>query len=93
MPSTLADRTPAPGDDRLVLLMTRRATVDWVLGRAAAAEPGVEIRYGVRAVGLTAEPGDPPRVRGVRTDREISPRTWSSTPPAGARRWTAGWLR
>ena len=68
MPPTLVDRTPAPGDERLLLLMTRRATVDWVLGRAAAAEPGVEIRHRVRACGLLAVPGEPPGVRGVRTD-------------------------
>ena len=68
MPPTLADRSPAPGDERLVLLMTRRQTVDWVLGRAATGEPGVDLRYGVRAEGLLADPGDPPRVRGVRTD-------------------------
>ena len=48
--------------------MTRRQTVDWVLGRAATGEPGVDLRYGVRAEGLLADPGDPPRVRGVRTD-------------------------
>ena len=68
MPPTLADRSPAPGDERLVLLMSRRQTVDWVLGRTAAGEPGVDVRYGVRAEGLLADPGDPPRVRGVRTD-------------------------
>lgn len=68
MPPTLTDRSPAPGDERLAPLMTRRATVDWVLARAAAAEPKVEIQGGVLATGLVAEPGDPPWVRGVRTE-------------------------
>ena len=68
MPATLTDRSAAPGDDELVPLMTRRATLDWVLGRAACTEPGVEIRHGLRVIGLVAEPGDPPRVRGVRTE-------------------------
>jgi 2-polyprenyl-6-methoxyphenol hydroxylase-like FAD-dependent oxidoreductase len=70
MPATLTDRSPVPGDERLVLLMTRRATVDWVLGRAAAVEPGLDLRYGVRADGVLAEPGDPPRVCGVRADQD-----------------------
>jgi 2-polyprenyl-6-methoxyphenol hydroxylase-like FAD-dependent oxidoreductase len=69
MPPSMVDREPLPGDDRLPLLMTRRATLDWVLGRTATREPGVEVRYGVRVTGLMADPGAPPRVRGVRTDR------------------------
>ncbi len=68
MPPTLTERSPAPGDEDLTLLMTRRATVDWVLGRAAFGEPGVEVRHGVQVTGLVAESGDPPRVRGVRTE-------------------------
>ncbi|OZM81325.1 NAD(P)/FAD-dependent oxidoreductase [Pseudonocardia sp. MH-G8] len=69
MPPSLTDRATLVGDDRLPLLVTRRSTVDWVLGRAAATEPGVDVRYGVQVSGLLADPGDPPRVRGVRTDR------------------------
>lgn len=67
MPPGITDRAPAPGDERLTLMMTRRATVDWVLARAAAIEPGVEIRYGSQVVGLLADPGEPPRVQSVRT--------------------------
>lgn len=66
MPATVDDRSPRPGDDDLTLVMTRRATVDWVLARAAGTEPGVEVRHGVRVTGLVAEPGAPPRVHGVR---------------------------
>lgn len=67
MPLTLEDRSPAPGDEELRPLMTRRATVDWVLGRVAAAEPGVTVRHGVTVTGLLADATDPPRVLGVRT--------------------------
>jgi len=72
MPPSLPDRDPRPGDERLVQLMTRRSTLDFVLGRAVRAEPGVTLRTRVRVTGLLAEPGarrgDPPRVTGVRTD-------------------------
>ena len=67
-PPTVPDLSPAPGDERMTLCMTRRATVDWVLARATAAQPHVEVRYGTPVTGLVADPGDPPHVRGVRTD-------------------------
>src|SRR5262249_33576019 len=47
----------------------RRSTMDWVLQRAVAAEPGLTLRFGVRATGLRARSGQPPRVVGLRTDR------------------------
>lgn len=68
MPPTLRDRAPLPGDEALRPLMTRRATLDWVLGRAAGAEPGIELRHGVQVTALVADPADPPRIRGVRTE-------------------------
>jgi 2-polyprenyl-6-methoxyphenol hydroxylase-like FAD-dependent oxidoreductase len=67
MPPGIADRAPRPGDELFTLLFTRRATVDWVLARAAAVEPGVEVRRGLPVTGLTADAGDPPLVSGVRT--------------------------
>lgn len=69
MPPSLADRSAMPGDERFPLLVTRRATVDWVLRTVAAAEPGVTLRGRERATDLLAVPGDPPRVVGVRTER------------------------
>ncbi len=74
MPDTLADTAARPGDERLMPVMTRRSTVDWVLRRTAAAEPRVEVRHGVKVTGLLAVPGRPagarpPHVTGVRTDR------------------------
>jgi 2-polyprenyl-6-methoxyphenol hydroxylase-like FAD-dependent oxidoreductase len=69
MPATLPDTAAWPGDEQLTSLMTRRSTVDWVVQRAALAEPGVTLRYGVRVTGLLARPGRPPHVTGVRTSR------------------------
>ncbi len=69
MPATLADRSARPGDDRLCPLITRRSTLDWVLQQAVMDQPGIEVRLGVRVVGLLARPGRPPHVIGVRTDQ------------------------
>ncbi|MFD2078946.1 Dehydrogenase (flavoprotein) [Actinopolymorpha cephalotaxi] len=71
MPPTLADRSPRPGDDELTMLLFRRSTIDWVIRRSVAAEPGVDVRSDVRVTGLTAAAGDPPRVTGVTTDAGI----------------------
>jgi 2-polyprenyl-6-methoxyphenol hydroxylase-like FAD-dependent oxidoreductase len=71
MPDSLSDTETWPGDERLTPMMTRRSTVDWVLQRAAAAEPRVTVRCGVKATGLLTalgRPGRPPHVTGVRTD-------------------------
>ena len=71
MPASLPDRGPRPGDERLTQLLARRSTVDWVLLRAVAAEPGVTFRPGVRVTGLISSPapaGRPPHVTGVRTN-------------------------
>lgn len=67
MPPSLADQTPRPGDERFTLLMTRRSTIDWVLRKMIAAEPGVTVRSGTRVMGLLARAGSPPHVTGVRT--------------------------
>jgi len=67
MPPALADTAPRPGDERLTMLMTRRSTFDWVLQRAVVAQPRVTVRRGVAVTGLTAVPGEPPHITGVRT--------------------------
>jgi 2-polyprenyl-6-methoxyphenol hydroxylase-like FAD-dependent oxidoreductase len=67
MPPSLSDTTPRAGDERLTLLQTRRATVDWVLQRAVLAEPRIVPRFGVRVIGLAAAPGRPPHVTGIQT--------------------------
>jgi 2-polyprenyl-6-methoxyphenol hydroxylase-like FAD-dependent oxidoreductase len=73
MPDSLPDTGAWPGDEWLTPMMTRRSTVDWVLQRAAAAEPRVTVRSGVKVTGLftaSGRPGDqPPHVTGVHTDR------------------------
>lgn len=71
MPSSLPDKAPQPGDERLTQLLTRRSTFDWVLLRSLAAEPGVDFRPGVKVTGLTMREAAgklPPHVTGVRSD-------------------------
>jgi flavin-dependent dehydrogenase len=67
MPTSIADRTPREGDQDLVMPCTRRYTFDRVLVEAAEATSGLDLRFGVAAVGLRlAEDGsNPPRVTGV----------------------------
>ena len=83
MPASLRDKSAWPGDERFIALLSRRSTVDWVLLRAARAEPGIALHGGVIVTGLTAAPapsagraaggvaggtaGQPPHVTGVRT--------------------------
>src|SRR4029079_14180531 len=64
--STTADLgEPQPGDDDLKVLIVRRTTLEWVLRRAALAQPGVEIRGGVGVVGLAGNGAPIPTVTGV----------------------------
>jgi 2-polyprenyl-6-methoxyphenol hydroxylase-like FAD-dependent oxidoreductase len=69
MPPTIADRAPREGDERFVTVTARRPALEQVLGRAAQAEPGLEIRrgIGVRALKSRRQNGTP-HVTGVRTD-------------------------
>ena len=47
-----------PGDEDLVYLWVRRPVIEWALRRAAAGEPAVELRAGVKVTGLlTSENG------------------------------------
>ena len=57
----------APGDEDLVYLWVRRPVVEWALRRAAVAEPGVELRPGVRVEGLLTDDGGG-RALGAATD-------------------------
>ncbi|MGN6606609.1 MAG: FAD-dependent oxidoreductase [Jatrophihabitans sp.] len=66
-PTSVADRAPRHGDERIRLVMTRRSTLDWVLRRAAAIEPGLTVRHD-RVTGLAGRPGARPQVTGVLTD-------------------------
>ena len=44
-----------PGDEDLVYLWVRRPMIEWALRRAAAAEPGVELRTGTHVEGVVME--------------------------------------
>jgi 2-polyprenyl-6-methoxyphenol hydroxylase-like FAD-dependent oxidoreductase len=58
-----------PGDKDLVYLWVRRPIIEWALRRAAAAEPAVDLRAGVRVTGLlTTSPDGAPRAVGVAVD-------------------------
>jgi 2-polyprenyl-6-methoxyphenol hydroxylase-like FAD-dependent oxidoreductase len=54
-----------PDDQDLVYLWVRRPVIEWALRRAAAAEPGVEIRPGVQVTGLLATDNGATRACGV----------------------------
>src|SRR5690606_21786647 len=64
-PVTLKELTPEPGDDDVVTLGCRRTTFEWVVRRHVLALPGVSLVSGATVTGLVADPGDPPRVRGI----------------------------
>ena len=57
-----------PADEELVYFWVRRPLIEWALRRAAAAEPSVEIRAGVKVTGLLSTDGGAPRATGVVTD-------------------------
>ena len=69
MPPSIADRTPRDGDERFRTLTARRPVLEHVLGRAAQAEPGLEVRRGVqvRELRVHAYSGTP-HVSGARTE-------------------------
>ena len=70
MPAAIADRGPRAGDDDLVMLTSRRHTLDRVLVEVAEATPRLDLRVGVSATGLVlARDGrDVPRVTGVQIE-------------------------
>lgn len=61
---------PEPIDDDLVILTSRRTTLELVIRRYVARLPGVTLRSGVFVRELLVEPGPTPRVTGVRIDDE-----------------------
>ena len=65
-PPPLAGLPLQPGDEDLVALGCRRTTFEWVLRQIVLARPNVAMVSGTTARGLIAQPGDPPRVTGVR---------------------------
>jgi 2-polyprenyl-6-methoxyphenol hydroxylase-like FAD-dependent oxidoreductase len=68
MPPSISDRAPREGDDRQWTITARRPVLEQVLGRAAEAEPGLEVRRGVAVRELVVGAFDGrPHVSGVRT--------------------------
>src|SRR5919112_2603976 len=71
-PQDLALKLHGPrevGDEDLVYLWVRRPVIEWALRRAAAADPAVALRAGVRVTGLlTSRDGGAPRAVGGAVD-------------------------
>lgn len=59
---------PKPMDEDLVILTSRRTTLELVMRRYVAKLPGVTIRSDAFVRGLAIEPGAPPRVTGLALD-------------------------
>jgi 2-polyprenyl-6-methoxyphenol hydroxylase-like FAD-dependent oxidoreductase len=85
------DFTPEPGDEDLVMIACRRTTFEWVLRRAALAEPDVTIRTGLAVVGLLSgqpDASDSPIPRfgaGIAPSATIAPNVGVSPTVTGVR--------
>jgi 2-polyprenyl-6-methoxyphenol hydroxylase-like FAD-dependent oxidoreductase len=82
-----------PGDEDLVYLWVRRPVIEWALRRAAAAEPAVEIRAGVRVTGLLTSENGAPRATGVTVDDGDHVRGDVVVDALGRYRCPPGWPR
>ena len=82
-----------PGDEDLVYLWARRPVIEWALRRAAAAEPALEIRAGVRVTGLLRGENGAPRAAGVAVHDGDSVRGDVVVDALGRYRCPAGWPR
>lgn len=94
MPPTITDRSPREGDERFTTVTARRPVLEQVLGRAADAEPGLEIRRGtsVRELVVHSYNGTP-HVSGVRTDCGEELRADLVVDATGRRSQLPRWLR
>jgi 2-polyprenyl-6-methoxyphenol hydroxylase-like FAD-dependent oxidoreductase len=63
--STRLSGVREPGDEDLVYLWVRRPVIEWALRRAAAAEPGVDVRPGADIAGLVTTDAGGARAVGV----------------------------
>jgi 2-polyprenyl-6-methoxyphenol hydroxylase-like FAD-dependent oxidoreductase len=84
---------PQPGDEDLVWFWVRRPVIEWALRRAAAAEPGVELRSGAQVAALITDDGDRPRAAGVALDDGEAVRGDLVVDALGRYRAPAGWPR
>ncbi len=95
-PQDLALKLHGPrqrGDEDLVYLWVRRPIIEWALRLAAAAEPKVEIRTGVRVAGLLSSENGPPRALGVAVDGGDPVRGDVVVDALGRYRCPPGWPR
>ncbi len=78
----LEDRyQPEPGDERLWVLMCRRATIETVLRRYVSALPNVEIVTGIHVDGLALAPGaERPKAVGFKVRRDCAERFGETVP-------------
>ena len=90
MPMTADLGDPQPGDEDLRVIAVRRTTLDWVLRRAALAQPGVAVRGGEVVDGLV---GDRAGVRGVRLADGTVVEGDAVVASTGRRGDVRGWLR
>jgi 2-polyprenyl-6-methoxyphenol hydroxylase-like FAD-dependent oxidoreductase len=69
MPPSISDRAPRVGDERFKTVTARRPVLEQVMGAAADAEPGLDVRRGVVVTELMVRAyNGTPHVGGVRTD-------------------------
>ena len=82
-----------PGDEDLVYLWVRRPIIEWALRRAAAREPAVELRAGVRVTGLLTSDNAAPRARGVVAENGDPVQADIVVDALGRYRCPPGWAR
>lgn len=95
MPTTTSLGEARPGDEDLRVLVVRRTTFEWVLRRAADAEPGIVIHTGVGVAALLGQPardGAPAVVTGVVDTRGTEHRGDLVAAATGRRGAVDGWL-
>jgi 2-polyprenyl-6-methoxyphenol hydroxylase-like FAD-dependent oxidoreductase len=95
-PQDLRDRLHGPeqrGDEDMVWLWVRRPVIEWALRRAAAAQPGVELRSGVHVGGLVTSDNGTTRAAGVHTDEGEEVRGDVVVDALGRYRCPPGWPR
>jgi 2-polyprenyl-6-methoxyphenol hydroxylase-like FAD-dependent oxidoreductase len=82
-----------PDDEELVYLWVRRPVIEWALRRAAAAEPAIQIRAGVRVTGLLTSENGAGRATGVAVDAGDPVRGDLVVDALGRYRCPPGWPR
>ncbi len=95
LPPSLSDHEPRPGDEAFRHVTGRRPVVESVIAMAAADQPGLTIRRGVRVTRLTGGPSampGVPHVAGVRTSADEELRADLVVDAMGRRSPSAGLL-